>query len=98
MTSLDPDVLTIEEGPSDIREMVLFVNLPPYCTLRLYTVAGDLIKTIDHQTGSADERWDLVTDSNQLIASGVYILQVDNAKNIEKKPIPGSIEKFVVVR
>ena len=80
------------------EEMVLFVNLPPYCTLRLYTVAGDLIKTIDHQTGSADERWDLVTDSNQLIASGVYILQVDNAKNIEKKPIPGSIEKFVVVR
>lgn len=83
---------------SEGNDYILFVNLPPYCTIRLYTVAGDLIKTIDHQTGSADERWFLITDSNQLIASGVYILQVDNAKNIEKKPIPGSIEKFVVVR
>ena len=26
VTSLDPDILTIEEGPSDIREMVLFVE------------------------------------------------------------------------
>ncbi len=74
------------------------VNLPPYCTIRIFTVAGDLIKTIEHNTGSADEFWDLVTESNQLVASGVYILQVDNAKNIIEKPIPGSIEKFVVVR
>ena len=83
---------------TDVPEVVHFFNLPPYCTLRLYTVAGDLIKTIEHQTGSADEKWDLVTQSNQLVASGVYILQVDNAKNLEKEPIPGSIEKFVVVR
>ncbi|MEJ2635608.1 MAG: hypothetical protein P8184_09980 [Calditrichia bacterium] len=79
-------------------DKILFVNLPPYCTLRIYTAAGDLIKTIDHATGSADESWDLVTESNQLVASGVYILQVDGARNLDKKPIPGSIEKFVVVR
>ena len=83
---------------TETGEAMLFVNLPPYCTLRIFTVAGDLIKTIEHVTGSADERWDLVTESNQLIASGVYILQVDNAKNIDKKSIPGSIEKFTVVR
>ena len=83
---------------TEAGDMMLFVNLPPYCTLRIFTVAGDLIKTIDHVSGSADESWDLVTESNQLIASGVYILRVDGAKNIDKKPIPGSIEKFVVVR
>ncbi|MCF7805466.1 MAG: hypothetical protein K9N46_08870 [Candidatus Marinimicrobia bacterium] len=83
---------------TEAGDMVLFVNLPPYCTLRIFTVAGDLIKTINHVSGSADESWDLVTESNQLVASGVYILQVDDAKNIDEKPIPGSIEKFVVVR
>ena len=77
---------------------LLFVNLPAYCTLRIFTATGDLIKTIEHQSGSADESWDQVTEFNQLIASGVYILQVENAKDINKKPVAGTIEKFVVIR
>ncbi len=77
---------------------LLFVNLPAYCTLRIYTVTGDLIATLEHQSGSADESWDQVTDSNQLIASGVYILQVDNASDLNKKTVSGSIEKFVIIR
>ncbi len=77
---------------------LLFVNLPPYCTLRIYTATGDLIKTIEHTSGSGDASWDQVTESNQLIASGVYILQVDNAKDINGKSIAGAIEKFVIIR
>jgi len=77
---------------------LLFVNLPAYCTLRIYTVTGDLIKTIQHQSGSADETWDQVTNSNQVIASGVYILQVDQAKDLDQQPVAGSIEKFIVIR
>jgi len=77
---------------------LLFVNLPAYCTLRIYTATGDLIKVIEHTSGSADETWDQVTESNQLIASGVYILHVDNARDVNNNPIPGTIEKFVVIR
>lgn len=84
--------------PGQYRDDLLFVNLPPYCTIRIYTVTGDLIKTIEHVTGSADERWDQVTAYNQKIASGVYILQVDNAKDLNGNSLPGAIEKFVVVR
>jgi hypothetical protein len=79
-------------------DKLLFVNLPPYCTLRIYTVTGDLIKTIMHTSGSADEHWDQITESNQLIASGVYILKVDDAQDITRKPIQGAVEKFVVIR
>ncbi len=79
-------------------DKLLFVNLPPYCTLRIYTVTGDLIKEIQHTSGSADETWDQVTESNQLIASGVYILKVDDALDITRKSIAGAIEKFVVIR
>jgi hypothetical protein len=82
----------------DEKNRLLFVNLPPYCTLRIFTAAGDLIKTIDHATGSADESWDQITAYNQQVASGIYILQVDNALDIDKKPIPGSLEKFVIIR
>ena len=79
-------------------DRLLFVNLPAYCTLRIYTVTGDLIKTIEHASGSADESWDQVTNSNQLIASGVYVLQVDNARDINDNPVPGSTEKFIIIR
>jgi hypothetical protein len=84
--------------PGAAAEFLLFANLPPYCTLRIYTVTGDLIKVIEHQSGSADERWDQVTEFNQKIASGVYILQVDNAFDLNRTALPGAIEKFVVVR
>ncbi len=77
---------------------ILFVNLPAYCTLRIYTASGDLIKVIEHESGSADNQWDLITESNQYVASGVYLLQVTNARNINNEPVSGSIHKFVVVR
>ena len=79
-------------------DKLLFVNLPAFCTLRIYTVTGDLIKTIEHTSGSADESWDQVTDTNQLVASGVYILHVDNARDIDENSVDGTIEKFVVIR
>lgn len=77
---------------------ILFVNLPAYCTLRIYTATGDLIKVIEHESGSADNQWDLITESNQYVASGVYLLQVANARNVNNEPVSGSIHKFVVVR
>lgn len=77
---------------------LLFVNLPPFCTLRIFTVTGDLVQTIEHQSGSADEKWDQVTESNQYVASGVYILQIDNAEDLNGNSLPSSIEKFVIVR
>jgi hypothetical protein len=77
---------------------LLFANLPPYCTLRIYTATGDLIQTIDHQTGSADASWDQVTEYNQLVASGVYILKIDNARDLNGKSMPGAVEKFVIIR
>jgi hypothetical protein len=77
---------------------ILFVNLPPYCKMSIYTVTGDLIKTIDHVTGSADDEWDLITESNQYVASGIYLLRVSEARNLDGGKLPDTIEKFVVVR
>lgn len=79
-------------------DKILFVNLPPYCTLRIFTATGDLIKTIEHESGSADEKWLQVTESNQYVASGVYILQIDNARDLNGNKLEGAIEKFVIIR
>lgn len=82
-------------APNEIH----FLNLPAYCTLKIYTVTGELIKTIPHTTGSGDETWTaLRTDSNQYPASGVYIVVVDEPKDLEKNPLTKQFIKFVIVR
>ncbi|KKK74964.1 hypothetical protein LCGC14_2878510, partial [marine sediment metagenome] len=40
----------------------------------------------------------LRTDANQYPASGVYILVVDDAKDLNKELLPKNIYKFVIVR
>jgi len=82
-------------APNEVR----FMNLPAYCTLKIYTATGDIIKTISHINGSGDEAWNnLRTDSNQYPASGVYILVVDDAKDLNKESLPKQFVKFVIVR
>lgn len=79
-------------------DKILFVNLPPICTLRIYTVNGNLIKTIEHISGSADESWDTITAYNQYVTSGVYIFRIDEAKTWEGESLESSYGKFIVVR
>ncbi len=79
-------------------DKILFVNLPPICTIRIFTVSGHLIKTIPHTSGSGDEAWDLVTAFNQYVASGVYIYRIDDAKTWDGKTLESSHGKFIVVR
>ena len=72
-----------------------FYNLPPIVTIRIYTENGDLAKTIEHsspidQDGS--EFWDMLTDNQQVISSGVYIASFQTPDG-EK-----SFQKFIVVR
>jgi hypothetical protein len=77
---------------------ILFVNLPPVCKISIFTVTGDLIKTISHTSLSADDEWDLITESNQFVASGVYIIRISEARTESGDKLPDTIEKFVVVR
>src|SRR5262245_12807441 len=55
-----------------------FRGLPSTCTIRIYTVRGDLVQTLYHQ-GSLEgfEPWDLRTRDNLEVAPGLYIFHVD---------------------
>lgn len=72
---------------------IAFFNIPGECTIKIYTEMGELIKTIEHTNGSGDEYWNSVTDSNQIIVSGIYIVVLENKANGEKKLL-----KLAVVR
>ena len=58
---------------------VFFMNLPPDCTIRIYTITGQLVQTLTHSSGADDgqEPWDLTTKDGMNLAYGVYLYHVD---------------------
>ncbi|MBN2572267.1 MAG: hypothetical protein JXA68_09075, partial [Ignavibacteriales bacterium] len=67
--------------------------IPGRCKIQIFTELGELIYTIDHTDGSGDASWRSVTQSNQVIVSGVYIAVITNSDTGEK-----AIKKFVIIR
>jgi hypothetical protein len=58
---------------------VYFVNLPPQCTIRIYTITGDLVQTIEHNGGveNGQAPWDLTSRDGMDVAYGVYLFHVE---------------------
>jgi len=56
-----------------------FIHLPADCTIRLYTIRGDHIQTLEHDGDIFDGTvsWDLRTKEGLDIAYGVYIFHID---------------------
>jgi hypothetical protein len=77
-------------GPREIQ----FRYLPSECTVRIYSISGELVKTIYHSSPleSGTGRWDLLTEDNLSAAYGVYVYHVD-APNIGQK-----IGKLAIVK
>jgi hypothetical protein len=77
-------------GPREIQ----FRNLPAQCTIRIYTVSGERVKTIEHFTSIDDgmETWDLLSKDNLSVSYGVYIYHV------EAPGIGEHIGKFAVIK
>jgi len=79
------------------QRKIMFFNLPPVCTITIYTETGDLVKTLEHTDGSGDEEWVdptgtryMGTDSSQIPVSGIYIAHVET-------PDGQSVNKFLVI-
>jgi len=57
----------------DLHE-VRFTHLPPQCTIKIYTLTGDLVRTLEHNNPTYGEaRWDLLSKENLEVSYGVYI-------------------------
>jgi len=65
----------IQFGTNDptTLDRLAFFNLPPFTKIRIYTETGDLIETIDHNNGTGNDYWNLLTSSRQVVVSGLYI-------------------------
>lgn len=66
---------TTGRGPRSIH----FNHLPQRCTIRIYSVSGELVATIEHESTLLDgsEEWNLLTRDNLDVSYGVYVYHVD---------------------
>jgi len=82
MASWEP--VTNDVGRGERR--VYFINLPAQCTIRIYTISGHLVQTLEHNTSAANgqEPWNLISKDGMNVAYGVYIFHVDAPGTGEK--------------
>ncbi|MFA3783304.1 hypothetical protein ABRY23_09605 [Melioribacteraceae bacterium 4301-Me] len=73
---------------------IQFINLPVNCEIKIYTLAGDLITTLQHndiQKGYED--WNLTSSVGQAISSGLYLFTVE-----DKTTGNVQVGKFVIIK
>jgi hypothetical protein len=88
-----------------LEDKISFVGLPAIAKIRVFTMKGDLVATIDHPNptnpssipGSSDEEWFQITDSYQVLKSGVYIFYVDGWDK-DGNPLGSTTGKFIIIR
>jgi hypothetical protein len=61
--------------------LVRFVNVPPNCTIKIFTVAGDLVWMNDHSDGSGNIEWDTRNYSEEEVTSGVYVYRIESSSD-----------------
>ncbi len=87
------------DGGGERQRKIMFANLPRKAEIRIYTLAGDLVRSMLHEAGASsgaeidwfsrysgeprvmaggEHAWDLVTDNDQAIATGLYLFTVKN--------------------
>ncbi|MCB9247089.1 MAG: hypothetical protein H6613_00320 [Ignavibacteriales bacterium] len=71
--SENPGRTQIKRGERELQ----FRNLPPVCTIRIYTITGELVDKIEKNDNGSIAYWDLLSSEGMRISYGVYIFHVD---------------------
>lgn len=100
-----PNPFSLEAAENKLQftgqnDKIMFYNLPPECTIRIFTESGDLIRTIEHTSGTGDESWGhkniindhQATSDGQRPVSGLYIANIVTPDGQTKNV------KFLIVR
>ena len=103
------------DGVGERERKIYFYNLPPRCEIRIYTIAGDIVATLQHDAATYNgsdiqwfqhydsdnsqrmpgglHAWNLITDADQAIATGLYLFTVKNLSSGEIKR-----GKFLIIK
>jgi hypothetical protein len=77
---------------TESSRVLKFIHLPQRCTIRVFTLAGDHVTTIEHDDPyRGEEEWNILSESNRALASGVYLFTVES-------DLGRQVGKFVLIR
>ena len=82
---------------SSSEKIVYFTRLPKICTIQIYTVAGELVQTLEHNAEeNVDGRisvkvWDLVTRGGRQAQTELFIARITTPDGAE------TVKKFAIV-
>lgn len=81
-------------GQNRGERRIYFENLPMKCTIRIYTISGELVSTLEHESGidNGREFWNLLNKDGFSVAYGLYIAHID-APGVGEKLI-----KFAIIK
>ncbi len=90
-----PNPIVLEGGEGEIK-LEWFKPLPGEIQIKIYNVAGELVKIIRGDLNAKALNWNLKTDSGESISSGLYITVFDAKKTSGEKE--RKIKKFSIIR
>jgi hypothetical protein len=72
-----------EDLPHDRVRAIHFTNLPYKCTIRIFSIDGDLVREIRHNypvghPQAMHDSWDLISRNTQAVVSGIYFYSVES--------------------
>ncbi len=81
-------------GQARGERRIYFENLPPKCTIRIYTLSGEHVQTLEHESTLQNGRefWNLLNKDGFSIAYGIYFAHID-APGVGEKLIKLAIIK-----
>lgn len=88
----NPYVVTSVFETSLTNKEVQFRHLPEKCTIRIYTLSGELVRTIEHDNGTSLEPWNLRTYNDQEVAFGIFVFHIETPDGEE------AMGKFAVIK
>ena len=77
------------------RRRIMFTNLPSQCTVKIFTMSGYLVDTIDvmNTLDNGIAYWDLLTKEDLEVAAGMYLYHVKSLLTGKEK-----IGKFAIIK
>lgn len=81
----NPYYLFTQYEPNQFQRQMRFTNLPEICTMRIFNLSGELIRTLEKTDVTTSQlTWDLATENNAPVSSGIYIYLVTTPGGAEK--------------
>ncbi len=83
---------------NETKRVIKFIHLPSVCTIRIFTITGELVATVQHRPGvvgynpeDGEATWHLMNDSRRTLASGIYVFTVTSKLGTQ-------VGKFVIIK